>query len=1085
MDSPSRIMSISTTPAKFCITEKASTSAAAAISIPNSPTDSDCGYSSGAPSSPPAISNLEHHHDLLKQGASNPISIPLPPTPPFSSPLDILDDMAESRSGTVSAPVDSGVHLPMLALHAKAPVSPVICTNDNGAVTAPPLCLSASSSSSSLPSKATTAAATTTAASLPIDEGSKARPNHICHNTAPGPVPCPVPLIPIAISRSNPSGSPKARCANLSLSSLGEGSLLEPTNPEPFSSSLTPTAASSTLSSLSFALSSQARHLPTMTVLRETTAPIPIPNRPNTHLNASFASSSLTSCSSSSSLLLSDDHLDLSLTSTSTFNPLHMDPSRPRYTLTIDPVTSQPRTITTDMSTIYFATTPCNTNVVLKYIHDPVLAKQEVEFMKLLETNNVPHTLRVIEVIEMEDVDLAVEGWMMPAVVGDVAMGESRPILVMPALEKFSTKNLDLCDIALVARQLFKALQGLHRLNIAHLDVTPANLMRDPSISSPSHNLVLIDYGLSRRCTSTPHPQGRGTCGYIAPEILDGTGSCTQADMYSAGIILGQLLEPYLPGMSLQYLGSRLVRPTTTTFASKRLRACVERRDALCGYRPPCVTPPALPTFAASAPTFGFFHRPPPQRVPSLTHCEDAVVVTDEECEVVKDLAVRHAADLLARLLEGDIGKRITAWDALWRHPFLGLVQKDGGVKGASGEWPALREGDLRGSVFCEEVGDFRGKKKRREMVGVKTDAFKVICEVNLTDHNILIELSTTFLFILLDRSRRATRAGSNPNPTSDGGQSYANIWKHRLPPGLVHNILPQDRCDAAIYHSDLLVTPDIQLESEFKIIQSVPEMPKHLPDPHRPGSARRRRILAIFNGQEDYGPFCNVRMDALYLANRTGVLVMFIEPKKPNFDQKVEEMVFHDFLNNEKITLSPSLPQGTVRSIPGTNLVVIVSDQDHIGLYIWDENHKDFNMVGDTTDVFRNAVGIFTGTPRAITSSWGVVLTGFGGEDSPTFLQYRLNHDGSGLTFSNGCHWRDEGIESYGPRDISNSDQDICWTTLLGTSVLTYENDDGNEHFFAANIFETNTNETGWMHWEGIETDDVAMPCGDRVHPL
>lgn len=102
--------------------------------------------------------------------------------------------------------------------------------------------------------------------------------------------------------------------------------------------------------------------------------------------------------------------------------------------------------------------------------------------------------------------------------------------------------------------------------------------------------------------------------------------SFTAPDIHAAGNILGQWLEPYLPGCSLNYLGSRLVRKSTTTYIARKL---IDRLDA--------------------------------QRMGHGTPWH---------------VAVSHAADLLSRMLEPDEEVVITAQEML-RHPFVTADEED------------------------------------------------------------------------------------------------------------------------------------------------------------------------------------------------------------------------------------------------------------------------------------------------------------------------------------------------------------------------------------------------------------------------
>ena len=119
-------------------------------------------------------------------------------------------------------------------------------------------------------------------------------------------------------------------------------------------------------------------------------------------------------------------------------------------------------------------------------------------------------------------------------------------------LNEFKFK-LDLVDIRKYLCQLAEILCNLHSSGIAHLDISPGNLMLDGS-----NCLVLIDFQLARR-HNEEIPLGCGTPGYIPPEVYHGTKTGFAADIYSAGIILGSLLEPYIPEIPLHNLGSQFL----------------------------------------------------------------------------------------------------------------------------------------------------------------------------------------------------------------------------------------------------------------------------------------------------------------------------------------------------------------------------------------------------------------------------------------------------------------------------------------------------------------------------------------------
>lgn len=99
-------------------------------------------------------------------------------------------------------------------------------------------------------------------------------------------------------------------------------------------------------------------------------------------------------------------------------------------------------------------------------------------------------------------------------------------------------------DASLVIAQLVDALTYLHKKNIVHLDIRPANLF-----VSRDFKLTLIDYGNARRIQS---PDGQfvdavGVTEFTAPEVLNFEMTYWGADMWSVGILLYILLSATLP----------------------------------------------------------------------------------------------------------------------------------------------------------------------------------------------------------------------------------------------------------------------------------------------------------------------------------------------------------------------------------------------------------------------------------------------------------------------------------------------------------------------------------------------------------
>ncbi|KAK3828838.1 MAG: kinase-like domain-containing protein [Benniella sp.] len=140
-------------------------------------------------------------------------------------------------------------------------------------------------------------------------------------------------------------------------------------------------------------------------------------------------------------------------------------------------------------------------------------------------------------------------------------------VLVLPMLKRFDchTVNQSICSIRKTMRQILTGLAAVHAKNIVHLDINPSNLM----VTHTNRDVVIIDFGLSmsiNRCpvdktASQEQIPACGTTGYMAPEVMNPTfyetHDPTAADLYSLGVVLGEMLEAYIPDCDLHYFGSK------------------------------------------------------------------------------------------------------------------------------------------------------------------------------------------------------------------------------------------------------------------------------------------------------------------------------------------------------------------------------------------------------------------------------------------------------------------------------------------------------------------------------------------------
>ncbi|ORX89299.1 kinase-like protein [Basidiobolus meristosporus CBS 931.73] len=209
------------------------------------------------------------------------------------------------------------------------------------------------------------------------------------------------------------------------------------------------------------------------------------------------------------------------------------------------------RKLSTELSLIEFGVRLVDCfPVVFKTVPSRQLAEKEIEVLQ--QVSHIPH------VVHIEDSYLDDKGQL---------------VIVLPKLKDLEIGRRNLRDIQRLIRDLLEALEGLHKDGIVHMDLTPANLMVDQE-----GHLVVIDFGLCSRCSGQPH-EPCGTPGYIAPEVYEGNAEGTKPDMYSAGILFGEMLEAYLPDCQLNYLGSNLVRAQTTEMICESLEELLLNRE--------------------------------------------------------------------------------------------------------------------------------------------------------------------------------------------------------------------------------------------------------------------------------------------------------------------------------------------------------------------------------------------------------------------------------------------------------------------------------------------------------------------------
>jgi serine/threonine protein kinase len=123
----------------------------------------------------------------------------------------------------------------------------------------------------------------------------------------------------------------------------------------------------------------------------------------------------------------------------------------------------------------------------------------------------------------------------------DFSTDGERPFLVMEYVPggTLAQARGQALDAEALARDLLDALAHIHGAGILHRDIKPANVLLGAD-GSPR----LTDFGIARgEETSglTQTGQVLGTLRYIAPEVAAGEPATAQSDLYSLGVMLGEL----------------------------------------------------------------------------------------------------------------------------------------------------------------------------------------------------------------------------------------------------------------------------------------------------------------------------------------------------------------------------------------------------------------------------------------------------------------------------------------------------------------------------------------------------------------
>jgi eukaryotic-like serine/threonine-protein kinase len=187
------------------------------------------------------------------------------------------------------------------------------------------------------------------------------------------------------------------------------------------------------------------------------------------------------------------------------------------------------------MGTVYRATdTKTGQEVALKVIYselavDPAMLERFKREGDALRQLKHPNIVEFVDAFEHDEQYVIVMEYLSGGSLFDLLLQGSLPI------ERVRHIALDLCD----------ALIRAHRLNIIHRDIKPENVLMNEH-GTPK----LADFGLARLSQDTRVTRSGtqfGTPHYMAPEAWEGKTLDAQADIWSLGILMFEMLTGQVP----------------------------------------------------------------------------------------------------------------------------------------------------------------------------------------------------------------------------------------------------------------------------------------------------------------------------------------------------------------------------------------------------------------------------------------------------------------------------------------------------------------------------------------------------------
>eukprot|EP00466_Bigelowiella_natans_P018622 jgi/Bigna1/80464/fgenesh1_pg.71_\ len=190
----------------------------------------------------------------------------------------------------------------------------------------------------------------------------------------------------------------------------------------------------------------------------------------------------------------------------------------------------------------------------------------ELELMVMEDLKECPHTVNVRDRVLYRKY-LHRDG-TEPSETSAIVMDYCSRGMLFRYLRQFKNERIGL--VQFYFKQLVTALEAMEEKKIIHRDLKPGNIM-----IAENGELKVIDFG---NCVYGEEAKGScGTEGYLAPEILRGAQYSSKVDIYSAGVILFEMLYGFNPELGTE--GKRDFWERSTRYTGWLIKRGVLKRE--------------------------------------------------------------------------------------------------------------------------------------------------------------------------------------------------------------------------------------------------------------------------------------------------------------------------------------------------------------------------------------------------------------------------------------------------------------------------------------------------------------------------